>query len=77
MNRGNSNKELIQFFMCPEFWVHIKRGRTGCAFCAALRVFRYGFGIFADIFEQKAVWMPLGTNIMEGIKRAFFGMPQK
>ena len=23
MNRGNSNKELIQFFMCPEFWVHI------------------------------------------------------
>ncbi|RJW81515.1 hypothetical protein DXA32_10245 [Subdoligranulum sp. OF01-18] len=52
-----------------------QRGRTGCAFCAALRVFRYGFGISADIFEQKAVWMPLGTNIMEGIKRAFFGMP--
>ncbi len=23
MNRGNSNKELIQFLMCPEFWVHI------------------------------------------------------
>jgi len=42
-----------------------------------LRVFRYGFGIFADIFEQKAVWMPLVMNIMEGIKRAFFGMPQK
>lgn len=56
--------------------VHPSKGKDGLRFCAALRVFRYGFGIFADIFEQKAVWMPLGMNIMEGIKRAFFGMPQ-
>ena len=27
---------LIQFFMCPEFWVHIK---TGLRFCSALLFF--------------------------------------
>jgi len=34
---------LIQFFMCPEFWVHIsKRKRNLRFFCAMLRVARFG-----------------------------------
>ena len=55
--------------------VHPSKGKDGLRFLCSVACI--SVWIFADIFEQKAVWMPLVMNIMEGIKRAFFGMPQK
>ena len=54
--------------------VHPSKGKDGLRFLCSVACISVWIW---DICEQKAVWMPLGTNIMEGIKRAFFGMPQK
>ena len=63
---------LIQFFMCPEFWVHIKRNLrflrhvAGCAFWQAIRVWPHS-EIFAGRRARKnACWGAPQTRCTSG-----------